>query len=202
MKLLEKSKMKYYAPLFVLFFTFFFACKTGKKEQDKKYISVVSFIKKQVEHVDTSLYPIVKITSTDTLPGDTVYIPREEFAAAANDFLQLPDLSDPKVAKKYIEEKAHIDELLNRVIITYTPINPEKEEIKKQELLISPNQAVGDKVINIIAVREVSNRDSFLQKKLLWQMDKSFQVVTTRQKPGTPESVTIMKISWNEPGEQ
>lgn len=172
-------------------------CKS--KEPEKKYVSIISLIKKQVEHVDTSLYPILKITTVDSLPPDTVYIPREEFASAAKDFLDIPDLSNPKVAKKYKEEQARYDESLNRVVITYTPLNYEKEEIKKQELLITPNEAAGDKVSNVIVLREINNKDSFLQKKMLWQMDKSFQVVTTRQKPGMPEKVTIVKVSWNEP---
>lgn len=174
-------------------------CKSKEKEPEKKYVSIISLIKKQVEHVDTSLYPILKITTVDSLPPDTVYIPREEFASAAKDFLDIPDLSNPKVAKKYKEEQARYDESLNRVVITYTPLNYEKEEIKKQELLITPNEAAGDKVSNVIVLREINNKDSFLQKKMLWQMDKSFQVVTTRQKPGMPEKVTIVKVSWNEP---
>jgi hypothetical protein len=33
---------------------------------------------------------------------------------------------------------------------------------------------------------------------MLWQVDKSFQVTTTAQKPGQPETTTIMKISWGE----
>jgi hypothetical protein len=193
--------MKNYPLLFLLLIVAGSGCKTKEKEPDKKYVSIISLIKKQVEHVDTSLYPILKITTIDSLPPDTVYIPREEFASAAKDFLSIPDLSDPKVAKKYKEEQARYDESLNRVVITYTPLNPDKEEIKKQELLVTPSEAAGDKVSNIIILKETNNRDSFLQKKMLWQLDKSFQVVTTTQKPGEPEKVTILKVSWNEPKE-
>jgi hypothetical protein len=178
------------------------ACNTKQKEPDKKYVSILSLIKKQVEHVDTSLYPILKITTLGNLPPDTIYIPREEFATVAKDFLDIPDLSDPKVAKRYKEEQARYDETVNRVVITYTPVNPDKEEVKKQELLVTPSEAAGDKVSNVILLREISNKDSFLQKKMLWQMDKSFQVVTTRQKPGRPEEITILKVSWNEPLEE
>jgi len=193
--------MKNYPLLFLLLIVAGSGCKTKEKEPDKKYVSIISLIKKQVEHVDTSLYPILKITTIDSLPPDTVYIPREEFASAAKDFLSIPDLSDPKVAKKYKEEQARYDESLNRVVITYTPLNPDKEEIKKQELLVTPSEAAGDKVSNIIVLKETNNRDSFLQKKMLWQLDKSFQVVTTTQKAGEPEKVTILKVSWNEPKE-
>jgi hypothetical protein len=187
-----------YALLSLMLFFGLTSCKTKEKEPAKNYISIVSLIKKQVAHVDTSLYPIMKILTKDSLQSDTVYIPREEFAAAAKDFLDIPDLSDPKVTKRYKEEQARYDDLLNRVVITYTPLSPDKEEVKKQEVLITPNAAAGDKVTNIIIVREINNRDSFLQKKMLWQMDKSFQVITTRQKPGIPEKTTVMKVSWNE----
>ena len=190
--------------LLVLFAVFMAtpACRQKKKEDDKKFISVLSLIKKQVAHVDTALYSIMKVVYIDTLHSDTTYIPREEFETVAKDFLDIPDLSDKKVANRYKEEPARYDELLNRVIITYTPLNPEKEEIKSQEILVTPNQAAGDKVNNIIIIREISNKDSFLQKRMLWQMDKSFQIVTTSQKPGKPEITTTTKVTWNEDSEQ
>ncbi len=172
------------------------SCKQ-KKEESKNFISIVSLIKKQVAHVDTSLYPIMKINIKDSLNSDTVYVPRGEFADLAKDFLSIPDLSDQKVARRFKEEPAIYEKLINRVIITYTPIDFEKEEIKKQEMLVTPSPA-GDKVNNIIVIKEISNRDSFLQKKMLWQLDKYFQIITTSQKKGKPEESTIIKVSWNE----
>lgn len=178
------------------------ACKQKEKKEEKKFISILSLIKKQVAHVDTSLYPIMKIVYTDSLHIDTTYIPREQFAEVAKEFLDIPDLSDKKVAKRYQESPAIHDELLNRVIITYTPVNPEKEEIIKQELLATPIPGADAKVNNIIIIREISTRDSFLKKKMLWQMDKSFQVITTSQKPGKPEVTTTTKVTWNEDPQQ
>ena len=174
------------------------SCKHKKEEESKNFISVLSLIKKQVAHVDSSLYSIVKVVYTDSLNIDTSYIPREQFAEVAKEFLDIPDLSDKKVAKRYKEEPAVHDEMMNRVIITYTPINPDKEEIKRQELLATPIPGEDARVNNIIIIREISNRDSFLQKKMLWQLDKSFQVVTTSQKPGKPEISTTTKVIWNE----
>jgi hypothetical protein len=182
----------------VLIIIAFTSCKQKEKTEDKNFISVLSLIKKQVAHVDTSLYPIIKILTTDSLRSDTVYIPREEFAAVAKDFLEIPDLSDKKVAKKYKEEPALHDKLINRVIITYLPIDPDNSEIKKQELLVTPAPGTEDKVTNIIIVKEISNRDSFLKKNMLWHMDKFFQVITTSQKKGEPESTSVLKVSWNE----
>ena len=167
-----------------------------------KFISVLSLIKAEVADVDTSLYPIVKTITYDSTRTDTFYIPREKFAEEAADFLSIPDLGVKKVAAKYREEPTRYDELLGRVIFKYLPIHPEKEEIKSQELLATPVPGQDAKINNIIIIREISNRDSFLQKKMLWQMNKSFQVITTRQKPGQPEITTVTKVAWNDQPEQ
>ncbi len=174
------------------------ACKSRKKGPAKNYISIVSLIRQNVAHVDTSLYSIMKVENTDTLHYDTTYIPREKFAEAAKMFLEIPDLSDPEVAERYLEQPAVHDEMLNRVIITYVPLHPDKEEFKKQEILATPVPGADAKINNIIVVREISNRDSFFQQKMLWQMNKSFQVVTTTQKPGKPEIQRTTKVTWNE----
>lgn len=174
------------------------ACKSRDKGPDKNYISIRSLIRQNVAHVDTSLYSIVKVEYTDSLHRDTTYIPREQFGEAAKMFLDIPDLSDKKVAARYKEEPAVQDELLNRVIITYVPVDPEKEEYKKQELLATPVPGGEATINNIFVIREISTRDSFFQQKMLWQMNKSFQVVTITQKPGQPEQQRTTKVSWNE----
>ncbi len=174
------------------------ACKQKKKEDVKHFISVLSLIKKQVAHVDTSLYAIMKVVYKDSLHSDTTYIPREKFAEIAREFLDIPDLANEKVAARYKEDPVTHDEMLNRVIITYLPLNPEKEEVKRQEILATPIPGEDAKVNNIIIIREINNRDSFVQKKMLWQMDKSFQVVTTSQQPGKPEIIITTRVSWNE----
>ena len=180
---------------------FIISCKQ-KIKKTESFISVVSLIKKEVAHIDTSLYSIRKIVLIDSTHSDTSFIPREQFANAAKDFLDIPDLSDPKVAIRYKNEPVLMEEMMNRVIITYLPINPEKEEVKRQELLATPLIGQDAKINNIIILREISNRDSFLQKKMLWQMGKSFQVVTTSQKPGKPEIQTTTKVTWNEGSNQ
>ncbi|MGH2552585.1 MAG: hypothetical protein ACRDEB_02645, partial [Chitinophagaceae bacterium] len=80
----------------------------------------------------------------------------------------------------------------------YTPKNPDKEEIQKQELMVIPNLATGDQINSIIINKVVNNKDSLMQKNMLWQMDKSFQVVTILKKTGKPEIITTLKVSWNE----
>jgi hypothetical protein len=177
------------------------ACKQ-KIKKTENFISIVSIIKKEVADIDTSLYSIMKVVLTDSLHSDTTFIPREKFTEAAKDFLDIPDLSEPKVASRYKKEPPLMEEMMNRVIITYLPVNPEKEEVKRQELLATPILGEDARINNIIILREINNRDSFLQKKMLWQVGKSFQVVTTSQKPGKPERSTTTKVTWNEDSNQ
>src|SRR5260221_5253959 len=192
--------MKKYICFFSALFLLSFACKQKKsnsgQNQKESFFPVLSFLKSQVAHVDTSLYPIKKIVFTDSIHSDTIFVPREQFRSLAKDFLDIPDLTDKKYKTRYTEEKL-FDETLNRVIISYKPQNPDKEELQKQEVLIAPGSS-GDKVNSIIIDRVINNNDSFLQKNMLWPVDKSFQVTTIAQKPGQPEITTIMKIIWGE----
>jgi hypothetical protein len=185
-------------PALVLALLALASCKEKEKTPDTAYISVPSLIRSQVAHVDTSLYSIEKYVVTDTLKPDTSYIPREGFRAEAKAFLDLPDLSDPRVAKRFREEPARYDESLDRVMITYLPKDSINEEFKSIELIISPNVATGDKVRNILVKRVIGNRDGFMQKNMIWIMDRSFQVTEISQEPGQPEKTTTTRVVWNE----
>jgi hypothetical protein len=169
-------------------------CDSKKKEQaeGEERFPVLAFIKSQIADIDTSLYSISMIVTADTL-SDTTYIPREKFRDAAKDFLTIPDLASPKFAGRYTEDK-HFDETLNKVLIAYTPVDPEKEEIQREEVLVN---AAGDKVTNIIIHRALNTKDSSVQKRMLWQMDRSFQVTTIRQLPGQPETISTVRVLWN-----
>lgn len=172
------------------------ACKQ-KKEEDKSenFFPVLSFLKSQVAHIDSSFYTIKKISYIDSIHTDTLYVKREEFRGLAKDFLDIPDLSDKKFKKLYTEEKLY-DASLNRVILTYKPLNPDDEEIQKQEVLISPDEAAGDKVRSFIIDRVMVSKDSSVQIRMLWQVDESFQVTTISQKPGQPETIYTLKVTW------
>lgn len=184
----------------VLFLTT--SCSDKKEETPAKaFFPALSFIKSQVAHVDTALYSIKRIVYRDSINIDTTFIHRDSFRALAADFLSLPDLTEKEYRKRFTEESM-FDETMNRVILSYRPVNPEKEEIQSQEVLILPNPALGDKVTSILIDRVVNDRNGYLEKNLLWQVDQYFQVTTTIQKPGQPETITIMKVTWNEQEEE
>lgn len=167
--------------------------KTTAKE---KFFPVLSFLQSQVADIDTSLYSIRKIVVTDSLNSDTIYLPREQFREAAKDFLLIPDLSTAEYEKRYTEEK-QFDETMNRVILTYIPLKPEKEIIQKQEVLIKPDPS-GDKITNILISEAINSRDSTIQKKLFWKVNESFQVITVKQLMGKPETSVTVKVVWSE----
>lgn len=178
---------------------FLSSCKDkGKEKTDPStYFPVLSFIKSQVAHVDTSLYQIIRVTTVDTL-HDTTYLRREDFRAEARDFLELPDLTDKKTGKYYKEEKL-FDETLNRVIITYLPTRPNLE-IQRQELIIAPGTGEVDKVQTIIIDHWKDAGDSTIVRRMLWQVDKSFQVVRTVDRSNGSSMTVTREVIWNPPG--
>jgi len=180
----------------LLFLAFIISCKQRSKEKKERetFFPVLSYIKSQVAHVDTSLYSIIKVTWTDSIHTDTTYIKREEFRELAKDFLELPDLSDKKYQDIYTEDKFY-DEGMNKVFITYRPKNTNAAVIQRQEVVIN-KEDVGDKVSNFIINMVQNFRDSSIEKELLWRIDNSFNVITSVQKPGQPEITRRFKVVW------
>lgn len=176
------------------------SCKETEPEQKEAFFPVLSFLKSQVAQVDTSLNSIRKYVIADSLQVDTIYVPREQFREIARDFLTIPDLAESKYRDRYQEEKI-FDETLNSVLLTYTPVTPGKELIQRQEILIKPDPS-GDKITNIIINLAVDNKDSSVQKRMLWKVDRGFQVTTTRQLAGQPETILTEKVIWGENEEE
>lgn len=181
---------KYWAGFILLFLL---ACSHKKKES---FFPVLSYIKSQVAKVDTSLYPIIKISWQDSVRTDTQYVKREEFRELAKDFLEIPDLTERKYQSLYKEEK-FFDEGLNRVVFTCKPDKTDTAIIQQQETQVAPDPS-GDKVKSFFIDLVLSNKDSLIEKKMLWKVDESFQVATLIQKPGQPQITHIMKVAWNE----
>jgi hypothetical protein len=178
------------------------ACKQKKKKDPaEKFFPALSYIKSQIKDVDTSLYSIRRIVPVDSIKNDTTYIRREDFNAAAIDFLSLPDISTSKYEDRYKEEKQY-DEGLDRVFFYYTPLKPEKEEIQRQDVLIKPDPVNGnDKVMTIIINSIVTNNDTTIEKKMLWNVDRSFQVTAVKQFRDSPETISTYRVVWNEDNE-
>src|SRR5687768_6680656 len=88
-------------PLLVLILC---GCKNDETQDETKddteFFPVLSFLKGQVTHIDTSVYSIIQIKKSGN-SVDTTYLKREDFRRAAADFLTIPDISSKKLRKKY-----------------------------------------------------------------------------------------------------
>ena len=170
------SKLLFTAIIFIIFF----CLRAIKKRNRKKIFSRYFLLFKARWHMLILRFiQSVKSYLHDSLKNDTIYIPREEFRKEAQDFLTIPDIvSFRSISERYTETKIMSD--LNRVSLVYIPVNPEKEEIQRQEILIRPDPAEEDKITNIIINSVVNTRDSSVQKRMIWKIDKSFQVTTIR----------------------
>jgi hypothetical protein len=174
-----------------------FSCKSGKEEETggSDYFPVLSFIQSQVTHVDTSLYRIIKITTVNN-HSDTAYIRREDFRREAADFLSIPDITKKDLRRDYKEVELY-DESMGSVILSYMP-KEEDAEIRRQEVVIEPNQTDGDKVKSIFIDRLMDKDKTTVRKNMLWQVDQRFRIVTITQNEDGTEKVEKLQVIWND----
>lgn len=173
-----------------------FSCKSGKEEAEgSDFFPVLAYIQSQVSHVDTSLYRIIKITTVGER-SDTAYIRREDFRKEAADFLSIPDITKKGLKSDYKETELY-DESLGSVILSYMPTE-EDAEIRRQEVVIEPNEAEGDKVKSIFIDRLMNKGETTVRKNMLWQVDQRFRIVTITQNEDGTEKVEKLQVVWND----
>lgn len=174
------------------------ACKQNKKEKEKiKAVTpVLSFIQSQVAQVDSSVFAIKKIEYRDSLPADTTDIHRDQFRGLAKDFLEIPDISTSEYKDRY-EEKQNYDPDLDLVSLITLPKEPANAEILKQQVIIKPDTE-GGKMKTIYIDREWVTKDSSVIKKMIWEVDNYFQVLTLKQLPGQPETSHVLRVTWKD----
>lgn len=174
----------------------FIGCKHKNKgnKEDSAFFPVLSFLKSQVTQIDTSTYNLLRIVTVDSLV-DSSYIKKEEFRGLAKDFLETPDISEKIFKEKYKEDRLY-DESLNKVILTYTPVDTNMQ-VLREEVIISPSGPNGDEVRSIIIEKIRDEKDSTILKRLLWQVNESFQIVTTIQKPDHDDVTHTLQVIWN-----
>ena len=189
--------MKHFFSLVIISALLAASCKS-KTEDDSNstYFPALSFIKSQIAHVDTSVYRIIKVVKTNN-GTDTVFIKREQFAAEAKDFLSLPDITTKELKDDYVETKQY-DPELQQVSLMYLPKDKEDDNELMQENIIIKPQPDGDKVTAIFADQVMSdNGDDLVQKKLFWEVDKRFRIVTITQKQNEPPQTQTVEVIWN-----
>ncbi|MDF2380030.1 hypothetical protein JMG10_01030 [Nostoc ellipsosporum NOK] len=174
------------------------SCKSKKerKPEDKNF-PILGYLQSEALGLDTSLARFVKTVYYDSTHIDTFYIPRQQVREEAKDFLNIPDIFSSKYEDDYTESRRY-DETINKVVMTYTAKEENKQGILKQEVIIQPDQVNGDKVTGIFIDTWKSTKDSTVQKRMLWMVGKNFQITKILQLPGQPEKTTITKVEWND----
>ncbi len=177
----------------VVFGLLLISCNGNKEKKVEPGISAISIIKGQVNHLDTSLYQIMKYEMQDG-KTDTAYLKREEVREWAASFLSLPDISKNNYSENYTEERL-LDAEQNSLSITSTAKN-EKMEIQKQIIIVPLDDMATGTVHSIYIDRLVQVKDSSIEQKLFWQIDKYFQIGNIIQVGSHPEKMKMLKVTW------
>jgi hypothetical protein len=185
--------MKKIISLITVLFVLISSCKNESKTKEEIPISVISIIKGQIQHLDTSLYQFTKYKISEEKP-DTSWINREEAIQLASDFLTLPDISKKDYHNDYTEERL-IDAAQNILSIT-AMAKKEEAEIQKQIIIINLDELASGKVSSIYFDRIKQVRDTVIEQKLFWEIDKFFQIGTSTLVNNQQEKTDLLKVSW------
>jgi len=185
--------MKNYLILPALIAIFFAACKEKKETKQEAPISALSIIKGQLNDLDTSLYSIIKYETTDD-SLDSAYLKRDEVRKFATPFLTLPEIADKEYYENYTEERL-IDDQQETLNITSTAKN-ENAEIQKQIIVIGLADISSGKVQSIFIDRYIPSKDSTIEQKLFWEVDKYFSIGNIIVKDNQPDKTHFTKVTW------
>lgn len=170
------------------------ACSGGKSSEEAvEFFPVSSYLHSQVSHIDSSLYPLRQIVRRDGV-SDTTFLHRVAFRKAAADFLAVPDIASEKWRDEYTETR-HYDDMLKLAVFSYKP-KDEDGPVLQQDVTIEPNATEGDAVRTIFINQIIDQGDSSVQKKMLWEVGRRFQVVTTVSRPGAADDVQTAEVWW------
>ena len=169
-------------------------CRTGDEKNDpSSYFPVLPYIQSQVRHIDTSVYSIIQVRKNGNA-SDTTYLKREDFRKAAADFLSIPDIGARKLRKKYRESR-HYDEDIQKVIISYES-KEDDVDVLRQDIVILPTLGTQNEVESIYIERFLENKRGSVQKKMLWEVNRRFQVTSIAQARNQPEKIETVEVSW------
>lgn len=171
------------------------ACRNREKNE---FFPVLSFLQSQVKHVDTSVYPIIRVVTVDSV-SDTAFVKREDFRGEVQEFLDIPDLTLEKYTSKF-EENKNYDPEINRAVFSYYP-KSDKQEIRRQEVTITPGSGGDDKVRSVYIEKRTVAKDSTIIKRLHWIVNESCMIITLIQKGDAPDKAYRKEIIWNRPTE-
>jgi hypothetical protein len=162
------------------------------EEKPADFFPVGSFISGQVREVDSLGMPLIE-TITANHNTKTIVISAAEFKRLANEFIQ-SDISGA-ATNRFYKETSFADQSAPNVTLTYASTDKQLE-VQRVDVIIRPDTLVNDKVQNIYIEKVSSKKDTSIVKKLLWNADRNFQIITTTQPPNGAPVTTHLKVSW------
>lgn len=171
----------------------FLSCKNKKPDSTKAYFSVIDYLQGEVKKTDTIPLGFIKITTTDST-SDTSTVSKEEFHKYAKEFLAIPDIASADKTDDYTETN-DFDEILNNVLLMYTA-KKQEDEVRNETIMLQPDDMGNTQVKTILVTTVKIEKDSTIEKNMTWHIDKRFQIVTKINKPGQPENISTVVISW------
>jgi hypothetical protein len=186
--------MKNYLIISALAIILFSACKDKEDLKKEAPISALSIIKGQLKKFDSTIYAFTKYERVGD-KTDTAYLRREEVKKIAEIFLSLPEIADEKYHKRYTEEKI-VDAEQQTLSITSTLKDGVNSEIQTQMLIIDMADLSNGTISRIFIDSYKNSGDSSIGKKLYWEIDKYFTILTSIEKENQPEKTHYTKIEW------
>lgn len=182
------------------------ACKSksDKLDSTERYVSAIALIQADIKAADSSLntfYKLVKKPETTDSAGNTIsggwdstVINRAELRKLAEPVTSLPDISKPDLMDHYVESDSYED-VLDKGMLTYTP-KDSGEIVQRQTFLLSNSDDVNSKV-NTILINSLQKEDGkAIEKNIMWQTGKSFQLRTVTTPANGPSKTEVLKVTW------
>ncbi len=160
------------------------------EQQDKSFYPIGSFIRSELNLVDSLPIAVFKYTTRDQ-KTDTQLLAKPEFRKIAESFLT-PDITIEPLKKKY-KETVFMDATINTVTFSYVT-DDASAEIRKIDVFINPET---DKVKNIYVEKMTRGGDSSITQKMIWIAGKHFQVSTLVTHKDKAEETLQEKYSWD-----
>ena len=152
---------------------------------------VSSFFKEQIREIDSLQLPTVKYTSAGER-RDTTAVTMEEVRMLAQEFI---DADISKLSNQY-KESNFADQSIPSITFSYTATN-NKLPIQRVDVILDPNPVLYDQIKTVYIEKQQVTNDTLINKKLYWKSDKNFQVITSKRVTGTPESMSQVKVAWD-----
>jgi hypothetical protein len=164
-----------------------------KKTTDEPYFPVNDFFMNQVAYIDSMKLPVVETIESGKQKSMRSLNTKELIIEAA-DFLSI-DLNDPQLKPQY-KENSFADQTLGTATFTYSA-KSDSLPLRRLDVIVSPDPVANDKVKSCYAEKFQKSGDTTVVKKLFWQANKRFQIITSKQAGSDTAHTTITTVNWN-----